>query len=97
MSTNATPQSPGIVLKKFLKASRPPAEAPTPTTGNVSVAAALRRILRVLGTEERVPCRARADVAVRRFVLRSPISDFINYSPQAADAKALVTRCARRA
>lgn len=32
--TNAAPESGGILLKNFLNAFRPPAEAPIPTTGN---------------------------------------------------------------
>src|ERR1019366_2240058 len=33
-NTNALPESSGMALSNFLKASNPPAEAPIPTTGN---------------------------------------------------------------
>ena len=73
MSTKAMPQSPGIVLNSFLKASSPPAEAPTPTTGNASVVGALRRVFRLLTSVARARGFARTDVGLRRFVLRKTI------------------------
>jgi len=81
------PQSAGIVLKSFLKASRPPADAPTPAIGNGCAPDVLGLAVRFFATDARAGRFARAGVALLSFDPPKALRGGSIYSLQPTDAK----------